>query len=244
MINGTTFYTSEMALDYGFYTHSAESLNLIQQKVVISPAEPKVDFLDIAGCDGSLDKSEIYGRIYYKDRTITWTFAVRPEDDWYAKQTQVSNALNGQKRYIKLDEDPDYCYYGRLRVSSYNRDKALKQITVVATVSPWKFQHTVTEIEEALTTTAKYIEISNLARPVVPDILIDQDTILGFRDSATSAWRTVAYSVETPGLLEKISTTKLLEDGFEICREVYPITARTETAANGNIQIIYTKADL
>ena len=244
MINGTTFYTSEAALDYGFYTHSAETLNLIQQKVVISPAEPKVDFLDIPGSDGSLDKSEIYGRIYYKDRTITWTFAVRPEDDWYSKQTQVSNALNGQRLYIRLDEDMDHYYYGRIRVTNYNRDRMLMQITVVATVAPWRYLYGITEVVETLTTTEKYVELTNRVRPVVPDILINQDTILGFRDSATSTWKTVTYTVETPGLFEKIPTTSLLEEGFEIGRELYPITARTAAAVSGDIQINYIKADL
>ena len=128
MAKGTTFGT----------VHSNRDLGLIQQKVDIQPAQPKLNLIDIPGADGSKDLSDRpAGRIVYHDRTLTWTFALYPGDNWHDKHRQVSAALNGKRLDIYLDDDPNYFYTGRLTVKKYNTDKALRQITVEATCSPY-----------------------------------------------------------------------------------------------------------
>jgi hypothetical protein len=118
--------------------HSFYDLNLIQQLVDEQPAEPKLNLIDIPGADGSVDMSELPGgRLVYKDRTLTWTFALYPGENWDAKHRQVSNALNGKRCRITLDTNPDYYYDGRVAVKKYNKDKLLRQITVEAICNPW-----------------------------------------------------------------------------------------------------------
>lgn len=128
MAKGTTFGT----------VHSNRDLGLIQQKVDIQPAQPKLNLIDIPGADGSKDLSDRpAGRIVYHDRVLTWTFALYPGDNWHDKHRQVSAALNGKRLDIILDDDPNYFYTGRLTVKKYNTDKVLRQITVEATCSPY-----------------------------------------------------------------------------------------------------------
>ena len=118
--------------------HSYTDLHLIQQLVDIQPAEPKLNLVDIPGADGSKDLSEMPGgRVVYKDRTLTWTFALYPGENWHDKHRQVSNTLNGRRCKITMDDDPGHYYLGRLSVKKYNTDKVLRQITVEATCSPW-----------------------------------------------------------------------------------------------------------
>lgn len=118
--------------------HSHRDLNLIQQQVNEQPAEPKLNMIDIPGADGSKDLSELPGgRLTYKDRTVSWLFALYPGDNWDTKHRQVSNALNGKRCRITLDTNPAYYYLGRLIVKKYNKDKALRQITVEAVCSPY-----------------------------------------------------------------------------------------------------------
>jgi hypothetical protein len=168
--------------------HSLRDLNLIQQAVEISPAEPKLNLIDVPGADGSKDMSEQpSGRVVYKDRKITWTFALYPGEDWSAKHRQVSNALNGVRCRITLDEDPEYYYTGRLVVNRYNRDKTLRQITVHATCAPYMLKQQPTKVQLAgLTTAYKTLTLVNERMPVVPTITVTAATTLRWNGNTWS----------------------------------------------------------
>lgn len=121
--------------------HSHRDLHLIQQLVEVEPAEPKMNLVDIPGSDGSKDlTTQPAGRVTYKDRKITWTFALYPGENWDAKHRQVSNALNGLECRITLDTDPAYYYHGRLAVKKYKLDGLLRQITLEAICRPYKLR--------------------------------------------------------------------------------------------------------
>lgn len=161
-----------MARETRFGTiYSHQHLHLIQQKVDIQPAEPKLNRVDIPGADGSKDLSELpAGRVVYKDRKITWTFALYPGDKWDDKHSQVSNALNGLKCTIHLDTDPDWYYEGRLTVKKYNRDKALRQITVEAVCFPYKLKYALSGGDYNINSIAIPITLSNKKKPAIPSI--------------------------------------------------------------------------
>ncbi len=251
---GTTFYYGLYGLMNRRGIHTAAQLNLIQQSLSIGPAQPRTDYTALPGYDGSLDKSTAYGRVYYEDRPIIWTFAIRPEDDPADKRTAVSAALNGRKMLIVPDEDPDHYYIGRLRVTDYKRDRLLRQITVEAAAEPWRYSEDGYEsISESLTTTATIITLPNKDRPVVPRIVISADTVIGFSSCWTGNWvtKTYAYADTTYGVISK---TTLLRDGLTVgARQpsVYggagytydAISART-SSGTGTIDIDYDTAEL
>lgn len=127
--------------------HSHYDLNLIQQKVVVEPAEPRLNLIEIPGADGAVDMSEQpAGRVTYDTRIVTWTFALYPGENWDAKHRQVSNALNGRRCNITLDTDPEYYYQGRLRVKKHNVDGLLRQIVVEAVCQPYKLRQAPTQV--------------------------------------------------------------------------------------------------
>lgn len=159
--------------------HSNRDLNLIQQKVEETPAEPKLNLVNVPGADGSKDKSELPGgRLFYNDRTVSWTFALYPGEDWDAKHRQVSNALNGKRCKITLDTNPGYYYTGRLVVKKYNRDRALRQITIEATCSPYLLKQYPTVIEKNLTTSYLEINLPNEKKLAVPTIEVSAATTI------------------------------------------------------------------
>lgn len=128
-------------------THSHLDLNLIQQKVEVEPAEPKLNMIEIPGADGAVDLTEQPGgQVKYKTRKITWTFALYPGENWDAKHRQVSNVLNGRRCDITLDTDPEYYYQGRLAVKKYNVDRSLRQIIVEAICQPYKLRQLMTQV--------------------------------------------------------------------------------------------------
>lgn len=154
--------------------YSYQDLGLIQQKVDIQPAEPKLNLIDIPGADGSKDLTELpAGRVKYYDRKITWTFALYPGDNWDQKHSQVSNALNGKRCSIHLYSDWEWYYDGRLTVKKYNVDKTLRQIVVEAICSPYKRKYALSGGDFPITTEQSEIVLWNEQLPVPPDFYAD-----------------------------------------------------------------------
>lgn len=159
--------------------HSHRDLGLIQQSVDVQPAPPKLNLVDVPGADGSKDLStQPAGRVVFGDRTITWTFALYPGDNWAAKHRQVSNLLNGLACEIVLDTDPDYYYQGRLSVSQYRLEGLLRQITIEAVCRPYKLKKVETKVSANLTTSYTAMTLPNERKAVVPTITVTAETTL------------------------------------------------------------------
>lgn len=157
--------------------HSYFDLNLILAPFVPTPAEPKTNYIDITGGDGSLDLTEGLGEVKYKDRPFNFTFSVNPSDKmtFDEKVSQVSNLLNGKWCKITLDRDPNYYWEGRSIVDKYAQNKALKQISIKATVRPYKLKQNETVKSFELTTEEKEITLKNGRKSVVPEITCTND---------------------------------------------------------------------
>lgn len=159
--------------------HSHRDLHLIQQQVDVQPAQPKLNLIDVPGANGTKDLSaQPAGRVVFEDRTIEWTFALYPGDNWAAKQREVSNALNGRAARITLDTDPEYYYQGRLSVSKYKKDGLLRQISVSAICRPYKYKQEETVVSASLSTSWKEITLANDRLPVVPSITVTASTTI------------------------------------------------------------------
>ena len=153
--------------------HSFTNLNLILSKVESTPAEPKTDYVDIPGGDGSIDMTEAHGEVKFHDRTLKFTFTMRPNDPltWEGKQRQVSNALNGRRfERITIDDDPDYYWTGRVTVVGYAANKKIRQIVVSVRVKPYKMRQDETVSSFTLSSSAKTVSLSNGRKSVVPTI--------------------------------------------------------------------------
>lgn len=159
--------------------HSHRDLGLIQQKVNIQPAPPKLNLVDVPGANGSKDLStQPAGRVVFGDRKITWTFALYPGDNWDTKHQQVSSLLNGLACEIVLDTDPDYYYQGRLNVRQYNVSGLLRQITIEAICRPYKLKRMETKVEAGLTTEYRTLALVNERKVVIPAITVTAATTL------------------------------------------------------------------
>ena len=206
--------------------HSHRDLHLIQQKVDVQPAEPKLNLIDIPGADGSKDISELLGgRLFYKDRAVTWTFALYPGENWDEKHRQVSNALNGKRCKITLDTDPGYYFTGRLIVKKYNTDKALRQITVEATCSPWLLKQEPTTVTKALSADFTAIHLPNEKKPAIPTI---ETTV-----PATIRWNNATIDVPA-GSFSSLNIE--LQEGDNLLEAL--------SADGGTITVIYQEGSL
>lgn len=170
--------------------HSHYDLRLIQQKVIVDPAQPKLNLIEIPGADGAVDMTEqLTGRVTYKTRKITWTFALYPGENWDTKHRQVNNALNGRRCDITLDSDPEYYYQGRLTVKKHNVDGLLRQIVVEAVCQPYKLRQLLTTATQGMASTYKTMMLLNDRKPVVPTITLTAP--------ATIRWKGQTFSLNT-----------------------------------------------
>lgn len=154
--------------------HSYNDLDLflVKNGVYISPAQPKTNYVEVDGGDGSLDFTEALGEVKYKDRSCKFTFSVNPSSEmtFDEKKTQVSNALNGKKCKIILDKDSIYYYEGRCTVNEYSQDRRILQIIVTAQVRPYKMKNTETVKTFSLTSTEQTVILTNGRKSVIPEI--------------------------------------------------------------------------
>ena len=169
--------------------HSFYDLNLILSGVLIPPATPKTNYVDVPGADGAVDLTEALGEVKYNDRDgCKFTFSMNPADDlseaaWEAKKTEVSNLLNGRKFNITLDKDPDYYYTGRITVSEYLSNRRHRQIVVTGRLSPWKWKQNKTVVTHNLTAGENTVILRNGRKSVVPVIeCTDHNTVVVFGD--------------------------------------------------------------
>lgn len=207
--------------------HSFHDLNLIQQKVEVAPAEPKLNLIEIPGADGYKDMTEQpAGRVTYNARKITWTFGLYPGERWHTKHRQVNNALNGRRCKISMGDDPGYYYDGRVIVKDHKVDGILKQIVVEATCQPYKLRTYPTEVTVALTTEPKTVQLLNDRKPVVPSITVTAETRLQFGSSSI---------VLTAG------THKVLD--LELVEGINTLTANV-TSGTGSIKLTYQEGAL
>lgn len=163
--------------------HSYNDLNLILAPFTPTPASPQTTFLRIPGRDGSLDLTEAHGEVKYDSRDFNFTFTISPTDTmtFDEKVSQVSNALNGKLCQITLDRDPDYYWFGRCMVDKYLQNKQQKQITVKATVNPYKLKQTETVATFALSSDEQTISLESGRMAVVPIIeCTDDNTEVSF----------------------------------------------------------------
>lgn len=166
--------------------HSFNDLNLVLSKVEIPPATPKTNFVEIPGADGSVDLTEAHGKINYNDRDgAKFTFTVFPFDDFEEKKKQVSNLLNGQRKKVIVDKDPDYFWDGRCSVDSYASDKNLHQIVISAKLAPYKLKKHLTRVVVP-SGENNAVCLTNGRKTAVPTIICTADTTIVFNGNTFS----------------------------------------------------------
>lgn len=159
--------------------HSFDDLNLVLSKVSIPPAAVKTNYIDIPGSDGTVDLTEIFGKVTYKDRECEFVFTMLPQYDFEEKKREISNLLNGKRFKITVDKDPDYYWVGRCFVNEYASNKNLHQIVVGATVAPYKLKQEVTKVTIPATNGKRIVvNVWNDRKTTLPTVTYNRRTYI------------------------------------------------------------------
>lgn len=109
----------------------------------VVPPPVVTKFVDIPGMDGSLDLTEaLVGRPTYGRRSGKWKFILANDyGEWQIRYSTIMNYLHGQEMEVRLEDDPDYFYFGRLDVEEFKTDpdQNWSTITIEYNLMPFKY---------------------------------------------------------------------------------------------------------
>ena len=160
MLNDVIFNDEKSAYD---------EWNIVLTKADIPLPEPKVSLVEIKGADGVLDLSEVLtGDILYNNRTITLTFEMMDDTDYYDLISNISNYLHGRIVTISLTNDEDYYYVGRASISQWQCIKRQGIIVITVDAEPYKYAVTETTMIVNVANQTKTITLQNNRKRVCP----------------------------------------------------------------------------
>lgn len=103
--------------------------------------EPTMEefYVDVPG-GGVIDLSDaLTGRPVFKQRTISIEVgAMRYKDDWDREMSIFRNRYDGKVCKITFDNDQEWYWEGRVRITNFERTKSLGTFTIVMTANPYK----------------------------------------------------------------------------------------------------------
>lgn len=151
-------------------------------KLVVNPPQPKLNFVDILGMNGSLDYTEALTKMpRYSDREGSWSFTIfNPGDvdqytiemegsykyDWDELYSEIMSYLHGQYfDRIILDSDPYHTYRGRVWVNEAQSNSTWGQIVLNYRLKPFKYGI------KALTRTSVSFESGEITNVVTANIV-------------------------------------------------------------------------
>lgn len=160
---GVTFGNKHTYWDWGL---------LLKSYPVISPPEPKTKMVDVPGTDGSLDLSEaLTGHVQYETRKIKFEFVTKiSRSEWPSICSEIYDYLHGMVRDIIMDDDPDYCYTGRVKIEKREVVKTVTmEITVESEVEPFKTKLFGTSAYRGMNVDGNLnVSVHGARKPVVP----------------------------------------------------------------------------
>ena len=107
---------------------------------VVNPPEPKKEYVDVPGADGSLDYTEALTKVRYQNRTGSWTFLIdNGYWDWPTLYTEFMERYQGKSVMVQLVDDKDYYYIGRIEINQFNQNKDYSSFTINYTLEPFKY---------------------------------------------------------------------------------------------------------
>lgn len=108
---------------------------------VINPPTIAEKYVEIPGRDGLLDlTSTLTGNAVFGDRKGSWEFYVMHDSwaDWSTAYSTIMTYVHGKTRTVKLEDDPNYQYSGRLKVGGWRSEKNYSVITIEYELGPYK----------------------------------------------------------------------------------------------------------
>lgn len=201
--------------------HSIDDWDLLMVDKSIGDAEPKIIDVDIPGSNSKLDLTEWTGEVLYNNRTLIFNFDIYDSpSNWWILKREITNYLHGKKLKITLDQDKDYYYYGRCKVTAFSNETTVAHITIECDCDPFVYKkETTIKTKTGIGT----LILSNARKRVMPKITSTESMQFTFEDKTFN----VNGTLQSPDII--------LKEGDNIL-EV--------TSGTGTLTVTYQEAEL
>ncbi len=149
--------------------YTREDYGAIMNYARIIPPAPKINYVDIAGGNSSLDLTEALGGIVYEDGSIEFKFTLFSRE----ALSRMKNDIHGKRMDIILEREPDFYYNGRISCTKETQDGRLHELCLTAQVYPYKFERVESIHVETMDGKEKEILLQNDTMPVMPKIVVE-----------------------------------------------------------------------
>lgn len=154
--------------------HSFDAWGLLLTSKEIGSPEIKEKKVDVEGADGQLDYTEYFGGVKFGNRTLKFDFSkgsVSPIA-FLSLVSQIQAGIHGRRLVVALDDDPDWYYQGRIRVSDFTHEKGIAKVSIEVDADPYKLKKAATVVTKEVAENGR-ITLHNSRKPVVPTITTD-----------------------------------------------------------------------
>ena len=193
--------------------HSYDTWGLLLSSKEIGSPEVKEMKIEIEGADGVLDYTEYFGGVKFGNRKLKFEFSKGGVSSigFLALVSQIQDAIHGKRMTVALDDDPDWYYQGRCRVSDFNHNKGIATVNVEVDAEPYKLKKVATKVTQAVTGTAT-IKLTGSRKPVVPTITTTAAMTIAF-GTYTAAVQAGTFRLPELQLQEGQNTVKVTGTG-------------------------------
>lgn len=135
MYHSITFYTGTIKLN------TYDDWHLVPEtRPLVTPPTQKTKYLDIPGANGNIDLSDsLTGYPVFNNREGEWSFYVLNDfGEWQNRFSSIMTSIQGRRLKVILEDDPNYYYEGRFRVSEWSSEQSWSKIRISYTVAPYK----------------------------------------------------------------------------------------------------------
>ena len=220
--------------------------------VVIMP-EPKTVTVDVPGSNGVLDLSETLTKYpIYNNREGSLKFHVlNNREPWQMLYHRIANYLHGKKNTMVLEDDPDYYYYGRFKVTwTSNNDGTGSDIEIAYILDPYKYsvQTSIQEdpkLYEGITVTGGSVT-KNLSNdrtigdvPVVPEFVVSNVSGSGLTLTLSNSELNISNLSKT---INSNGTRKYYDMIFSNINESNNLTLRV--SGRGKVDVMFRRMSL
>lgn len=166
--------------------HSIDDWDLLLVSKSIGDPDPKTLDVEIPGANGKLDFSEWTGEILYNNRTLVFNFDIYDNpSNWWALKSKITNYLHGKRLKIILDQDSEYYYYGRCKITDFSNETTVAHITIECDCDPYKYKVSKTIKEYTVTQGSSYT-FTNGRMKVAPTLTLSAAMTLSFNGKSIS----------------------------------------------------------
>lgn len=166
--------------------HSITDWDLLMTSKSIGEPEPKILTVEIPGSDGVKDLTEAFGEVNYNNRTLVFNFDLfQSPSTWWNLKENISKFLNGKKIKIILDQDDNYYYLGRCKITNFSNEYTVAHLTIECDCEPYKYKQNETSDTKTVTAGTTYT-YSNLNKSVIPTLVLSAAMTLEFNGNTYS----------------------------------------------------------